>query len=270
MNIYEYNRVAWNFQSLEGCRWSTPFPDEVIERAKRGDWEVILTPNKPVPRTWFPALGDCDLLCLASGGGQQAPIFAAAGARVTSFDASDVQLEKDAETASRHGLSVAIEQGDMADLSRFADDSFNLIFHPVSNVFAAAIRPVWRECARVLRPGGRLLSGFMNPCFFLFDHLRAEETGELIVKHALPFSDLESLSPEETSALIENDLSLEFSHSLEDQIGGQTDAGLMITALYEDTWDDESTALNRWMPTFLATRSERSTSNVQRSTSNSR
>ena len=144
----------------------------------------------------------------------------------------------------------------MADLSRFDDASFDLIFHPVANVFAAKIRPVWRECARVLRPGGRLLSGFMNPCFFLFDHHRAEEGGDLVVKYPLPYSDLESLSPEEAAGLIESDLSLEFSHSLEDQIGGQTDAGLAITGLYEDTWDDESTVLNRWMPTFIATRAE--------------
>ena len=78
MDIYEYNRIAWNFQSREGCRWSTPVPAETIERAKSGDWEVSLTPNKPAPCDWFPRMADCDLLCLASGGGQQAPVFAAA------------------------------------------------------------------------------------------------------------------------------------------------------------------------------------------------
>lgn len=88
MNVHEYNRNAWNLQSLEGCRWSTPYPDEVIERARRGDWSVILTPNRAVPRDWFPAypdLGGLKILALASGGGQQVPVFAAAGAEVTSF-----------------------------------------------------------------------------------------------------------------------------------------------------------------------------------------
>lgn len=257
MNIVDYNRHAWNLQSTEGCRWSTPLDASVIERAKAGDWSVILTPNKTVPTSWFPShpgLGGVDLLALASGGGQQVPVFAAAGARVTSFDASEVQLEKDRDTAAGHGLEVAIEQGDMADLSRFPDESFDLIFHAVSNVFAAAVRPVWKECARVLRPGGTLLAGFMNPCFFLFDHRLAEETGELRVIHALPYNDLDHLDPEMLEMNLEANLTLEFSHSLEDQIGGQCDAGLAITGLYEDNWDDESSALHRWMPLFVATR----------------
>lgn len=258
MNIHDYNRHAWNLQSAEGCRWSTPYPDEVIERALAGDWEVRLTPNRPVPADWFPSqprLDGVDLLALASGGGQQVPIFAAAGARVTSFDASDIQLEKDLDTAARHGLSVSVEQGDMANLGRFADGSFDLIFNPVSNVFAEAVRPIWRECARVLRPGGRLLTGVMNPCFFLFDHRLAEETGELRVIHPLPYSDIKDMDGEMLEEQLDAELTLEFSHSLEDQLGGQCDAGLAITGLYEDGWDEESSALHRWMPLFVATRS---------------
>ena len=135
---------------MEGCRWSTPVEPEVIERAAAGNWQVILTPNKPVPESWFPELKDLNLLCLACGGGQQVPIFAAAGARVTSFDNSDVQLEKDQLVADRHDLKITIIQGDMADLSALQDDSFDLIFHPVSNVFAPEIIPIWKECFRVL------------------------------------------------------------------------------------------------------------------------
>lgn len=258
MNVHDYNRHAWNLQSLEGCRWSTPYPDEVIERARAGDWEVRLTPNRPVPEGWFPGhprLTGLDLLALASGGGQQVPVLAAAGARVTTFDASEVQLEKDLQMAARHGLEVAAERGDMADLGRFADGSFDLIFHPVSNVFAPEVRPVWRECARVLRPGGRLLAGVMNPCFFLFDHQLAEETGELRVINSLPYSDLRDMEEGLLERQMDAELTLEFSHSLEDQLGGQCDAGLSITGLYEDGWDEESSALHRWMPLFVATRS---------------
>lgn len=257
MDIVEYNRNAWNLQSLDGCRWSTPVEDAVIERARAGDWSLVLTPNRPVPAEWYPShprLDGCEVLALASGGGQQVPVMAAAGARVTSFDASDVQLDKDLETAARHGLEIAAEQGDMADLSRFDDGSFDLIFHPVSNVFAARVRPVWEECARVLRPGGRLLAGFMNPSFFLFDHQLAETTGELRVIHALPYSDLDSLDHQLLSEQMEAQLSVEFSHSLEDQIGGQCDAGLVVTALYEDGWDEASSALHKWTPIFIATR----------------
>lgn len=239
---------------MEGCRWSTPVEAEVIEQAKAGDWQVILTPNKAVPRSWLPDLKNLDLLCLACGGGQQVPVFAAADARVTSFDNSDVQLEKDQLVAARHDLKITTIQGDMADLSTLDDQSFDLIFHPVSNVFVPDVLPVWKECHRVLKPGGALLSGFMNPAFYLFDHEHGEATGELVVKYTLPYSDLASLEENKLSEQIEANLSLEYSHSLQDQIGGQTRAGFMIADLYEDTWDDESTALNRYMPTFLATR----------------
>jgi SAM-dependent methyltransferase len=258
MNIHEYNRNAWNLQSLDGCRWSTPYPDEVIERAKRGDWSVILTPNRAVPRDWFPAYPDLSglkILALASGGGQQVPVFAAAGAEVTSFEASDVQLEKDEETCARHGLRITAIQGDMADLSELASGSFDLIFNPVSNAFAESLEPIWRECHRVLKPGGRLLCGFTNPAFYLFDHALLEETGEIVVINRLPYSDLESADHDALSEQLEAQMILEHSHSWETQLGGQCDAGLAITGFYEDDWDEESTRLQGWMPMYAATRS---------------
>jgi len=258
MDLFEYNRNAWNLQSLEGCRWSTPYPDEVIERAKQGDWSVILTPNREVPRDWFPAypgLGGLRILALASGGGQQAPVFAAAGAEVTSFDGSDVQLEKDEETCARHGLPLTAIHGDMADLSGLASGSFDLVFNPVSNVFAASLDPIWRECHRVLKPGGRLLCGFTNPAFYLFDHALLEETGEIRVAHRLPYSDLASADEETLSEQLEAQVILEHSHSWEAQLGGQCAAGFAITGFYEDDWDEESTRLQGWMPIYAATRS---------------
>lgn len=257
MNILEYNRNAWNVQSQEGCRWSTPYPDEVFVRAKAGEWSVILTPNRSVPASWFPAYPDLTgmkILALASGGGQQVPVFAAAGAKVTSYDASDVQLAKDEATCAKHGLEVTTRQGDMADLSGLADDSFDLIFNPVSNVFAERLEPVWREAHRVLKRGGTMLCGFMNPCFFLFDHEILEETGELVVKHRLPYSDMEDADAGLLSDQLEAQLSVEYSHSWEAQIGGQCEAGFAVTGFYEDDWDAESTRLQGWMPMFAATR----------------
>ncbi len=257
MNIVEYNRNAWNLQSLEGCRWSTPYDDDVITRAGKGEWSVILTPNKAVPSSWFPSYPDLSgvkILALACGGGQQVPIFAAAGAEVISFDASDVQLEKDEETCERHGLPVRAIQGDMADLVEIESGSCDLIFNPVSNVFAEDLAPIWRECHRVLRPGGQLFCGFMNPAFFLFDHRLLEESGELRVVHRLPYSDIGSTDEDDLSEQLEAQLSLEYSHSWEAQLGGQCAAGFAITGFYEDDWDEESTRLQGWMPMFAATR----------------
>lgn len=192
-------------------------------------------------------------LALASGGGQQVPVLAAAGATVVSFDASRVQLEKDQFVADREELIIRCELGDMADLSRFTADSFDLIFHPTSNVFCADIEPVWQHCARVLRAGGCLLSGFMNPDFFMFNHEEIENGGELKVSFRLPFRDIDHLTAAAIKRRGEAGYALEFSHSLDAQIGGQLKTGFQLADFYEDRWSNDATPLNEFMPTSMAT-----------------
>jgi hypothetical protein len=51
-------------------------------------------------------LAGIEVLCLASGGGQQGPILAAAGAKVTVFDNSANQLVQDRLVADRDGLTI--------------------------------------------------------------------------------------------------------------------------------------------------------------------
>ena len=253
MDTVEHNRLAWNEQSRWGSPWCDPVTSQEIDQARVGDWAVILTPNRKVPRQWFGRLKGKKVLCLASGGGQQAPVLAAAGAIVTSFDNSDEQLEKDSKVAHRDGLDIEIERGDMADLSRFANETFDIIFHPVSNLFVENLEPVWREAARVLKSNGRLMAGFCNPMHFLFDHDEALQTEQLIVKHKLPYSDLNQFDQSERDEKLRKGEALEFSHSLDSQIGGQLNAGMVLTGLYEDNWNDESTLLNRFSTMFIAT-----------------
>ncbi|TET97549.1 MAG: class I SAM-dependent methyltransferase [Anaerolineales bacterium] len=255
MDIRKHNSLAWDKEVERGNKWTVPVSEAVIDDARRGQWEIILTPSKPVPRAWFPDLEGLDVLCLASGGGQQGPILAAAGAKVTILDNSQKQLEQDRLVAERHALHIATIQGDMADLSRFTDRSFDLIVHPVSNCFVPDVRPVWAEAFRVLRRGGVLLAGFSNPVIYLFDYDLADRTSILQVKYALPYSDLTSLAAEERQRHIEKGMPLEFSHTLEDQIGGQLDAGLLLTGFFEDAYgEEENDLLTRYMPTFIATR----------------
>lgn len=255
MNIQAYNRGAWDRQVACGNQWTIPVTADVTTAARRGQWDIYLTPSRPVPRAWFPELVGRDVLCLASGGGQQAPILAAAGANVTVLDNSPQQLRQDRFVAARDSLTIATVQGDMANLSMFPGDSFDLIVHPVSNVFVPDVRPVWREAYRVLRPGSALLAGFCNPAIYLFDWDLADRTGILQVKHALPYSDLTSLNPEERQRHIASGAALEFSHTLEDQIGGQLEVGFVLTALFEDVYgENENDALSQYMPTFIATR----------------
>ena len=250
-DVLAYNRRAWDRQVERGNRWTVPVGPEEVARARRGDWTLVLTPTKPVPADWFPPLTGIEVLCLASGGGQQGPILAAAGAKVTVFDNSPNQLAQDRLVADREGLTIETVQGDMADLSAFADGRFDLVVHPVSNVFAPDVRPVWREAYRVLRPGGSLLAGFMNPVQYLFD-FPALERGEFRVIHRIPYSDLEGLTDEERARLAEQDAPLEFGHTLEDQIGGQLEAGFVLAGLYEDI--DPDTILGRHIPSYLATK----------------
>lgn len=253
IDVVEHNRSAWDKAVDEADRWTRPVSVETIEKARRGEWSVLLTDSRPVPREWFGDVEGKDVLCLASGGGQQAPVLAAAGARVTSFDNSAKQLEQDGHVAERDGLQIRLEQGDSADLSRFRDQSFDLIFNPCSNLFMPELQPIWDECFRVLRRGGTLLVGFAKPELFVFDLELAERSGELLPRYSLPYSDATSLTEQELDAKISRGEPLEYSHSLEEQIGGQTAAGFHIVGFYEDRFQEER-AINRYMPALAATR----------------
>ncbi len=252
MDVRSYNRDAWNREVAGGeSRWTQPVSHEVIEQARRGEFSVLLTENIPVPPRWFPPFTDTPILALASGGGQQGPVFAALGANVTVFDNSPSQLKQDQLVAEREALSLKTVEGDAADLSMFADESFDLVFNPCSTVFMPDVRVVWKECYRVLRHGGILMTGAMNPVHYIFDLFKADE-GILEVAHAIPYSDLISLSDEEREEYMEKGLPLEFGHSLTDLLGGQCSAGFVITDMYEDTM--LASPLHPYHPSYLATR----------------
>jgi SAM-dependent methyltransferase len=249
-DISAYNRKAWDGLVAGGNPWTVPVTQDRVQAARQGDWQVVLTPLKPVPRDWFGELDGARVLCLAGAGGQQAPILAAAGARVTVLDNSPAQLARDQQVSAANDLGIRCELGLMQDLSRFPDEDFQMIFHPVSNCFVPDVQPVWREAFRVLAPGGRLLSGFCNPVLFGFDP-DARGAAALQWKYRLPYSDLESRSPEDLARHLDAGEPLEFSHSLEEQIGGQLRAGFLLGALYEDTARDWELA--EYFPPFLAT-----------------
>ena len=250
-DVRRYNAMAWDKAVERSSRWTQPVEPETIAAARKGEWSIVLTPTVAVPRAWFPPLAGAAVLCLASGGGQQGPILAAAGARVTVFDNSPQQLAQDRYVARRDNLDLTTVEGDMRDLSAFASDTFDLIVHPVSNVFVPDVRPVWSEAFRVLRPGGALLAGFCNPVLYIFDQERLDE-GELVVRHKIPYSDLTSLTDDERACYVDDMQPMEFGHSLADQIGGQLDAGFVVAGFYEDIWP--GTLLNEYLPTYIATR----------------
>jgi SAM-dependent methyltransferase len=249
VNIPSYNRDAWDRQVARGNRWTVPVSSEVIRTARMGQWSVVLTPSKPVPREWFGRVEGARILCLASGGGQQGPVLAAAGAVVTVLDNSPAQLARDREVAEREGLTIDLHLGEMTDLSRYADGSFDLVFHPVANCFIPDVRPLWREAFRVLAAGGRLLAGFTNPLVYIFDD-EAGARDKLRVRFKIPYADPTSRPPDELEKLVKAGETLQFGHTLADQIGGQLDAGFRIAGFFEDSYDS---AIDAFIPTQVAT-----------------
>ncbi len=232
----------------EGWEWGRPIGHEAFERARRGEWDVLLTPTTAVPHSWFGELRGKRVLGLASGGGQQMPLFAAQGAVCTVLDYSKRQLESERAVAAREGYDIEIVRADMSKPLPFPDESFDLIFHPVSNCYVREVRPIWRECLRVLRPGGRLLAGLDNGVNFITD----DEEREIV--NRLPFDPL--ANPDQMELLRRTDGGVQFSHTLSEQIGGQLEAGFRLLALYEDT-NGSGRLHELGIPSFVATLSEK-------------
>ncbi|MBQ5804425.1 MAG: class I SAM-dependent methyltransferase [Erysipelotrichaceae bacterium] len=230
----------------EGWTWGVPISHETFLAAGQGNWDVQLTPTRMVPHDWFPNLKGKKVLGLASGGGQQMPIFAALGAECTVLDYSLKQLESERTVAEREGYRIEIIRADMTKRLPFEDGTFDLIFHPVSNCYVEEVKPIWKECYRILKKGGILLSG---TDFFINYIVDDDETS--IINH-LPFNPLKD--PEQMKQLEAGDSGVQFSHTLEEQINGQLEAGFVLTALYEDT-NGEGRLHELNIPTFLAMRS---------------
>ncbi|MBK6641818.1 MAG: class I SAM-dependent methyltransferase [Bacteroidetes bacterium] len=250
-NYLEYNREAWNHLVRSGNRWTIPVSEKELEEARNVELKLILTPTKIVPADWYPAKGS-KVLGLASGGGQQGPLMAAAGFEVTIFDNSPEQLAQDRKVAESHGLNIRLVQGDMADLSVFPDGEFDMVFNPCSTAFVPDVKAVYKEAARVLKPGGIFMTGFTNPVYHLFDIFKAEK-GEFTLKYSQPYSDLESLNDEELRFFTDQNEPVVFGHSLEAFLNGQLEAGLMLTHLFEDSWGGTN-PIDKHMPFSMATR----------------
>lgn len=226
--------AVWDRDALTGNRPATPVTSEQIAAARHGAWSLQLTPHKHVPRAWLPDLSGLDVLGLGAAGGRHGPILAALGANVTVLDFSRSMLEHDRMVIQRDQLAMTAVEGNIDDLSRFEPGSFDLIVNPCSSCFVLDVRRMWREAHRVLRRGGALLAGFCDPVLFAVD------AGSTQIKHMIPAAG-----------------TCVHGHTLEDLIGGQTDAGLMIKGFYGDR-GLESDLVSRCMPCFGATRAVKS------------
>lgn len=248
-NIARINSQTWDIWAKENNPWTIPVSHEEFERAKAGQYRIYLTPRISVSERWLGELKGKKVLGLASGGGQQMPVLTALGAHCTVMDYSEEQLAREKSIAQREGYEIEIVHGDMTQRFPFEDQTFDLIFHPVSNCYIKDVGHVWNECARVLKKGGILLAGFDNGVNFLFDSDREP----LIVTNSLPYNPLE-FSMEKQRALIETGEGFQFSHTLEEQIGGQLKAGFRLLDLYEDRDREGDGDIWKYMPQYIATR----------------
>ena len=248
MNYQDINASTIDRWIEEGWEWGKPIDHETFVRALQGEWNVLLTPLKPVPHEWFGNLKGKKILGLACGGGQQMPVFTALGAECTVFDYSEKQLESERLVAEREGYSINIIRGDMTKPLPFSDDTFDLIFHPVSNCYVKDVKAIWKECRRVLKPGGILLSGVDHYINYIVDD------SERNIVNSLPFDPL--VNEEHRKQLERDNAGFQFSHTLEEQINGQLEAGFTLLELYEDT-NSSGHLHDLNIPTFLAMRSKK-------------
>lgn len=247
----DFNRNRWNEVSRKRENpYTIPITHEEYERQKDRPLEVILTVGKKVPAEWFERAPGKKLLGLACGGGQQGPMFASHGYDVTIMDYSGYQLQADEEVAKREGLTIKTVLADMTKPFPFADESFDVIFCPVSNVYIEELDNMWKESYRILRKGGLLMVGYMNPWIYMYDDdvVWDHPDQELLLTFSLPFN---SRQMEEAGRVtIHPEYGYEFSHTLEEQIRGQLKQGFAMIDFYESK--DTKNRLTAYGSDYLA------------------
>jgi len=262
LDYVQTNSLQWDKWVEDKCIWTIPITHDEFVRAAHGDFSLFVTPTIPIPKEWLGELVSYEVLGLASAGGQQIPLLAAQGAKVTVFDNSSMQLNSEKAVAIREQYNVTTVQGDMTRRLPFDDCTFDYIINPVSNSYISDVRSVWKECYRILKHKGILISGFANPVVYMFDAF----ADGLSVKNKLPLNPLADYAEDVLKKVISRD-GVQFSHTLEEQINGQLQAGLILTDLFEDfhpvseetKYDTYigsiASRLTKYMPIYIATRS---------------
>jgi ubiquinone/menaquinone biosynthesis C-methylase UbiE len=180
-------------------------------------------------RGWLPgSVKGLDVLCLASGGGWQSILYAAAGANVTVVDVSSEMLRLDDREAKRRNLSVRIVEASMDDLSAFAEESFDVVHQPVSTCYVPSLAAVYAETARVLRNDGLYISQHKQPTSLQIVERDQQDRYVIGVEyyHADPLPEVPDRSYREAGAR-------EYLHRWEDLVGGLCRAGFVIEDLTE-------------------------------------
>ena len=215
----EQNARAWDALAKRQAALATPASDvDFREPLQAVD-----------PRGWLgTSITGLKVLCLAAGGGRQSALYAAAGAKVTVVDISGEMLTLDRQVAAERGLDVRAIQASMDALPMLGDGEFDIVIQPVSTCYVADVGPVFREVARVTRPGGLYVSQHKTPTSLQAD-VRSDGEGYRLAE---PYYRKGPLPPAEPCRTREPG-TLEFLHRWEELVGGICRAGFAVEDLVE-------------------------------------
>lgn len=228
MNVYE--QVERNINKLveHNVNWSACATPEEMQKAREGELTIKFF-DKEIPWDWLKDIKGKKILCLAGAGGLQAPLLALAGAEVTVLDLSEKMLDKDRKIAETEQLNIRIEKGNMCNLSRFPDGSFDYILNPTSLMYVPDVKPVFKECYRVLKSGGIFIMMAPNPINYLCDFINDENGGYYKAVNRMPYCSKDVDSSDDW---------VEYGHTMEDYIGGQIESGFVINGYMECQLED--------------------------------
>jgi SAM-dependent methyltransferase len=211
------NRRLWEEEVRKGCGYTIPWLDldvSLLRQYARGELECLPVPWDCLsPPSVFADVEGKDVLCLASGGGQQSAVFGLLGARVTVVDLAEGQLKGDRRAAAHFGYEVSTHHADMRDLSCFGDGSFDLVYQAASLCYIPDVREVYGEVHRVLRKGGLYRAQYHQPAIFSAGW---DGGGYRIT---MPYVE---------RVLRRDDGGIEFRHYMDDIFGGLLDVGLSL------------------------------------------
>lgn len=234
--VARYNYERWQAMAAAQAVFTRPYLDLTPADAR----------ERVDPHGQVGDVAGQDVLCLAGGGGQQSAAFALLGARVTVMDLSPAQLERDQQAAAHYGYAVTTEAGDMRDLARFADASFDIVCNPYSLNFVPDARAVFNGVARVIRPGGLYFFNCANPFVAGLVGADWDGTGYPLTRQ---YRDGETLTYVNEDWVFRGDLPAqpidgprEYKHTLSTLVNGLLDAGFVLQHLLEEPLGCDYTA----------------------------
>ncbi|HQZ67263.1 MAG TPA: class I SAM-dependent methyltransferase [Planctomycetaceae bacterium] len=210
-------------------------------------------------RGWLPTtVAGLNVLCLASGGGWQSILYAAAGANVTVVDLSESMLRLDSREAKRRRFQVQTVHTSMEDLSMFAADSFDIVHQPVSTCYVPDLKCVYAEIARVVRSGGLYISQHKQPVSLQISHRNERQQFVIGVEyyHEGPLPNQQDTSYRESGAT-------EYLHRLDEIVGDLCLSGFVIEDLREPKRADYKVDVShfgyrgRFVPPYLRMKARR-------------